>query len=171
MYFWIIGVEILEEYSSVQCIEWQSWPGGTSPARVSCSIFSLYQSGAERTGRHLVQGGPARPGHQRGPWPGHPAGLYLSWLETVRQARAQSSETRFSLRKLLFLIQLWWLRCMGDDDSDSVVTQDKCQTGRDQWWASVQWPVSIMVRETRHLWVGNLPDNVSKERIKEYFNR
>jgi len=28
-----------------------------------------------------------------------------------------------------------------------------------------------MVRETRHLWVGNLPDNVSKERIKEYFNR
>jgi len=28
-----------------------------------------------------------------------------------------------------------------------------------------------MVRETRHLWVGNLPENVSKERIKEYFNR
>jgi RNA recognition motif-containing protein len=29
----------------------------------------------------------------------------------------------------------------------------------------------VMVRETRHLWVGNLPDNVTKERIKEYFNR
>ncbi len=31
--------------------------------------------------------------------------------------------------------------------------------------------VCSMVRETRHLWVGNLPDNVSKDRIKEYFNR
>lgn len=28
-----------------------------------------------------------------------------------------------------------------------------------------------MVRESRHLWVGNLPDNVHKERVKEYFNR
>eukprot|EP00094_Tigriopus_californicus_P010419 TCALIF_10050-PA protein Name:"Similar to SPEN Msx2-interacting protein (Homo sapiens)" AED:0.40 eAED:0.40 QI:0/0/0/0.5/1/1/2/0/131 len=28
-----------------------------------------------------------------------------------------------------------------------------------------------MVRETRHLWVGNLPENVKEERIKEYFKR
>ena len=34
-----------------------------------------------------------------------------------------------------------------------------------------RWFAGAMVRETRHLWVGNLPENVSKERIKEYFNR
>lgn len=28
-----------------------------------------------------------------------------------------------------------------------------------------------MVRETRHLWVGNLPDNIREDRIKEYFLR
>ena len=28
-----------------------------------------------------------------------------------------------------------------------------------------------MVRETRHLWVGNLPDNVREERIREHFQR
>ncbi|XP_042213616.1 msx2-interacting protein-like [Homarus americanus] len=28
-----------------------------------------------------------------------------------------------------------------------------------------------MVRETRHLWVGNLPENISEERIKEHFKR
>lgn len=28
-----------------------------------------------------------------------------------------------------------------------------------------------MVRETRHLWVGNLPDNIQEDRIKEYFKR
>ncbi|EEC13555.1 conserved hypothetical protein, partial [Ixodes scapularis] len=28
-----------------------------------------------------------------------------------------------------------------------------------------------MVRETRHLWVGNLPDNIREERIREHFKR
>ncbi|XP_066153414.1 protein split ends isoform X3 [Euwallacea fornicatus] len=28
-----------------------------------------------------------------------------------------------------------------------------------------------MVRETRHLWVGNLPENIREERIREYFKR
>ncbi|KAF0308175.1 Msx2-interacting protein [Amphibalanus amphitrite] len=28
-----------------------------------------------------------------------------------------------------------------------------------------------MVRETRHLWVGNLPDSVTEDRIKEHFKR
>ena len=28
-----------------------------------------------------------------------------------------------------------------------------------------------MVRETRHLWVGNLPENIREDRIKEYFKR
>lgn len=27
------------------------------------------------------------------------------------------------------------------------------------------------MRETRHLWVGNLPENISEERIKEHFKR
>ena len=30
---------------------------------------------------------------------------------------------------------------------------------------------SEMVRETRHLWIGNLPDNVREERIVEHFQR
>lgn len=29
----------------------------------------------------------------------------------------------------------------------------------------------IMVRETRHLWVGNLPENIREERILEHFKR
>jgi RNA recognition motif-containing protein len=28
-----------------------------------------------------------------------------------------------------------------------------------------------MVRETRHLWVGNLPDNIREDRIREHFKR
>lgn len=28
-----------------------------------------------------------------------------------------------------------------------------------------------MVRETRHLWVGNLPDNIREEKIREHFKR
>ena len=28
-----------------------------------------------------------------------------------------------------------------------------------------------MVRETRHLWVGNLPGNIREDKIKEYFKR
>lgn len=28
-----------------------------------------------------------------------------------------------------------------------------------------------MVRETRHLWVGNLPENINEDRIKEHFKR
>ncbi|XP_063841525.1 msx2-interacting protein-like [Scylla paramamosain] len=28
-----------------------------------------------------------------------------------------------------------------------------------------------MVRETRHLWVGNLPENINADRIKEHFKR
>ena len=28
-----------------------------------------------------------------------------------------------------------------------------------------------MVRETRHLWVGNLPENITEDRIKEHFKR
>ena len=28
-----------------------------------------------------------------------------------------------------------------------------------------------MVRETRHLWVGNLPENIREERITEHFKR
>ncbi len=32
-------------------------------------------------------------------------------------------------------------------------------------------PGPVMVRETRHLWVGNLPENTREERIKEHFKR
>lgn len=28
-----------------------------------------------------------------------------------------------------------------------------------------------MVRETRHLWVGNLPENIREDRIREHFKR
>lgn len=28
-----------------------------------------------------------------------------------------------------------------------------------------------MVRETRHLWIGNLPENTREERIREHFKR
>lgn len=30
---------------------------------------------------------------------------------------------------------------------------------------------NTMVRETRHLWIGNLPENTREERIREHFKR
>lgn len=41
----------------------------------------------------------------------------------------------------------------------------------DNWIQSPCARWSKMVRETRHLWVGNLPENISEERIKEHFKR
>ena len=106
-----------------------------------------------------------------GPVPPWPSATYTQWLPDSEPSyiESQSRDNKLWLhfpsrekvnRRDMSCGGVWWL---SSSEGRSVPGHGGQRAGL--------WPVSTMVRETRHLWVGNLPENLSKERIKEYFNR
>ena len=159
-----------------------SVPGWLSPATVSAVIplslwgrvfhFVFPPARAEaadwqQEAAELVQSAARGPG----PVPPWPSATYTQWLPDSEPSyiERQSRDNKLWLyfpsrekvnRRDMSCGGVWWL---SSSEGRSVPGHGGQRAGL--------WPVSTMVRETRHLWVGNLPENLSKERIKEYFNR